>query len=84
MYRMARIPPPQLTHNRLGTLIRARREAQKVRRMELAAYAGIHVVTLTNIELGKHDPCLWSLARMVDMLNIDPADVFDTIDRRRS
>jgi transcriptional regulator with XRE-family HTH domain len=83
MYRMAKIPPPQLTHNRLGALIRARREAQKIRRMELAAAAGVHVVTLANIELGRHDPSLWSLARMVDMLHLDPAEVFDAIDRRR-
>jgi predicted transcriptional regulator len=83
MHGMANILPPQLSHNKLGTLIRTRREAIKMRRMELAAGAGIHVVTLTKIELGNHDPALWSLARMVDMLQLDPAEVFDAIDRRR-
>lgn len=83
MLRMARTNSPPHTHNRLGALIRARREAQKIKRMRLAADAGIHVVTLTNIELGIHDPSIWALARMVDMLQLDPAEVIAALDRRQ-
>jgi DNA-binding XRE family transcriptional regulator len=80
---MPRTNSPSRTHNKLGDIIRAHREAAKITRMRLAADAEIHVVTLTNIELGHHDPSLWALARMVDMLQLDPAEVLAAIDRRR-
>jgi DNA-binding XRE family transcriptional regulator len=80
---MAKTPSPPRTHNQLGELIRSQRESAKMTRMQFAANTGIHVVTLTKIELGNHDPSLWALSRMIDMLNLDPSEVFKAIDRRR-
>lgn len=74
---------PQKTHDRLRKMLRAHRQEQRLSRRALAEIIDMSTTTLANIELGTHDPTLWSLARIVDALGIDPAAVFDAIDRRR-
>jgi transcriptional regulator with XRE-family HTH domain len=64
-------------------MLREHRQDKRLSRRALAEIIDISPTTLANIELGTHDPTLWSLARIVDALSIDPATVFEAIDRRQ-
>lgn len=59
------------TAARIGSVIRAAREAVGLDAKELARRAGIHAVTLSNIETGKKAARFDTILRLADVLGID-------------
>lgn len=57
----------------LGTLVKARREELRVDQRTLAELAGVAVHTVSNLEVGRGNPTLGVLARVLDALGLELA-----------
>lgn len=56
-----------------GELVKARREELRVDQRTLAGLAGVAVHTISNVELGRGNPTLKVVARLLDVLGLELA-----------
>jgi transcriptional regulator with XRE-family HTH domain len=54
-----------------GELVKARREELRVDQRTLASLAGVAVHTVSNIELGRGNPTLKVVSRLLDVLGLE-------------
>lgn len=70
-------------HLAFGRTVRARRAERRISQEELAARSGLHRTYVSGIERGERNLSLASILKLAEALEVNPAELFRGVSRRR-